>query len=583
MQKGVLFTEQNKKPSASDNLNQTRMFNIPQSNPDTASGNSAAGRPSADALRSRMNAADKQNPQRPANAQRPVSNPQIREQHPTRPVQQPQNIRQTQTADSARADQVPNRAVNRQNMVNPAPAKTDKPAVQPRRTPEEIQRAREEQRVREEQRIREEQRAREMQAKTTEVKRSGFTDSGLTVKKKKEKVRFTDGEGGNTVVSVIKAIVYIIFVVIISVFASIFIILVGNDVFAFVKNDEVRDVVIPEYATLDEVATILYENEIIAYPKIFKLYAVAEKDDGEYVAGTYSISPMYNYEELLDAFKEKPVTGWQEIMIPEGYTTDDIINLFISRGIGTKEGFVDVINNYEFDYWFIDELGEDWSADGRIYRLDGYLFPDTYQFYNNSSEVTVIKKLLKRFNQIFTQEYRNQCAEMGYTVDEMITLASMIEKEAGSSAEFFYVSSVFHNRLNNPYVFPKLESDATIVYAIQHDTGTRPALTGSDLTYDTPYNTYTHNGLPPGPIANPSASAMLAALSPTKTNYYFFVSDAGVTYFSETKDEHEAYIAKIASRQSSAAQQTTGDMSAEEAAASGQTEGQTTGEAVPAA
>lgn len=413
----------------------------------------------------------------------------------------------------------------------------------------------------------------EMRAKTTEVCHSDFNaakSAGNAGKSgKTEKPRFTDGEGGNTVVSVIKAIVYIIFVVVISVFASIFIILVGNDVFAFVKNDEVRDVTIPEYATLDEVATILSENDIIAYPQIFKLYAVAKKDDGEYVAGTYSISPMYNYDELLDAFKEKPVTGWQEIMIPEGYTTDEIINLFVSKGIGTKEGFVDVINNYDFDYWFIDELGEDWASDGRIYRLDGYLFPDTYQFYNNSSEVTVVNKLLKRFNQIFTKEYRNQCAEMGYTADEIITLASMIEKEAGSSAEFFYVSSVFHNRLNNPSAYPRLESDATIVYAIQHDTGSRPSLTSGDLSYDTPYNTYTNAGLPPGPIANPSASAMLAALSPTKTNYYFFVSSGGTTYFSETKAEHDAYIAEIVAKQTTT-QQTTGDMSAEEAVTGGQ-------------
>ncbi|MBE6598807.1 MAG: endolytic transglycosylase MltG [Ruminococcaceae bacterium] len=430
----------------------------------------------------------------------------------------------------------------------------------------------------------------ELDAKTTEVKvseqaavkktvkRSEFSDSGTasklrTVKKEpEERLKFADGEGGNTVVSLIKAIVYIIFVVVISVFASIFIILVGNDVFAFVKNDEVRDVVIPENADLGDVADVLYENDIIAYPQIFKLYAHINGEDGKtedgkskFVAGTYSISPMYNYDELLVAFEEKVDYGVQDIMIPEGYTTDEIIDLFVSKGIGTREGFVDVINNYDFDYWFIDELGEDWGADGRIYRLDGYLFPDTYQFYNNSSEVTVIKRLLRRFNQIFTEEYREQCASMGYTVDEMITLASMIEKEAGSAAEFFYVSSVFHNRLNNPAAYPKLESDATIVYAIQHETGERPNLTST--TYETPYNTYTYGGLPPGPIANPSASAILAALSPVKSGYYFFISDGGVTKFSETRAQHEALIAEIRQKsQAASSSQQTGDMSAEEAA-----------------
>lgn len=105
----------------------------------------------------------------------------------------------------------------------------------------------------------------------------------------------------------------------------------------------------------------------------------------------------------------------------------------------------------------------------RIYRLDGYLFPDTYQFYTSTNEVTVIGKMLKRFSQIFTKEYRNQCAEFGYSVDEMITLASMIEKEAASPSEFFLVSSVFHNRLNNKWNFPRLESDATVLYVLRHE------------------------------------------------------------------------------------------------------------------
>ncbi len=399
-----------------------------------------------------------------------------------------------------------------------------------------------------------------MEARTTEVKHSEYSAvkraeaaKERVHKEKKEKTRFSDGEGGNTVISLIKAIVYIVFVVTVAVFSSIVIIAVGNDVFAFVKNDEVREIVIPEYATLDDIATILHENEIISYPRIFKLFAVAKHDKREYVAGTYQISPMNNYEELLDAFKKKEVTGVQDITIPEGYTTDEIINLFVSKGIGTKEGFVDVINNYAFDFWFIHELGEDWAADGRIYRLDGYLFPDTYQFYNNSSEVTVIRKLLNRFNQIFDKQRREHCAVLGYTVDEMITLASIIEKEAGSPAEFIYVSSVFHNRLNKPQQYPRLESDATIVYAIQHDTGERPVLTGADLLYDTPYNTYTKNGLPPGPIANPSASAILAALMPKETNYHFFVSDGGVTYFSETKAEHDQKVAEIKNKQQAAA------------------------------
>ena len=364
-------------------------------------------------------------------------------------------------------------------------------------------------------------------------------------------------EGGNTVVSVVKAIVYIVFVMIVSVFLALVIINVGNDMFAFVKSDELVEVTIPEYATLDEVTDVLYQNDIIRYPTIFKLFAVAEEDDRKFVAGNYTVHGMMNYEDLLDAFKEKPVVGIKKITIPEGYTTDEIIDLFVSEGIGTREGFIDVIQNYEFDYWFIDELNANGVSEDRIYRLDGYLFPDTYEFYLSSSEATVVNKLLKRFSQIFTREYREQSAAFGYTVDEVITLASVIEKEAASPSEFFIISSVFHNRLNNPWAFPKLESDATIVYQMQHERGERPQLTGADLEVDLAYNTYTNDGLPPGPIANPSASAMLAALSPVTTNYYFFYHHKGTIYPSETKEQHNAIVAEF---KSYTEEQTTGDL-----------------------
>ncbi len=376
---------------------------------------------------------------------------------------------------------------------------------------------------------------------------------------KKKKRSPGNDEGGNTVVSVIKAVVYIIFVLIISVFLSISVITVANDVFAFVKSDEVVEVTIPEYATLSEVSEILYKNDIIKYPTVFKLYAVAENLDGEFLAGTYPVTPMMNYETLLGEFKEKPVSGTVTITIPEGYTTDEIINLMVSHGVGTKEGYVDVIQNGEFDYWFLDDLEASGRTANRMYRLDGYLFPDTYEFYKSSSEEVVINKLLKRFGQIFTKEYRDQCYALGYTVDEMITLASMIEKEAASPSEFFLVSSVFHNRLNNKWSFPRLESDATVLYVIAHDKGERPkTVTPQDLQYSTPYNTYLYEGFPPGPIANPSASAMLASLSPVSTEYYYFyyMSSRGRTVYSATKSEHDAYIA--ADRQG--LQQTTGDV-----------------------
>jgi len=354
-----------------------------------------------------------------------------------------------------------------------------------------------------------------------------------------------ESEGGNTIISVIKAITYIVAVVTVSVFLSVFIILVGNDIYALVKDDTVVDVIVPDYATLDDVADILHENSIIAYPNIFKFYANFKNDDGVFLSGSYSLSPMMNYDELLAAFKPKKPSGVSRITIPEGYTTDEIIDLFVSRGIGTREGYVDVINNYEFDYWFIEALGENWADSGRFYRLDGYLFPDTYDFYNASSEEVVIGKLLKRFNQVFVDDYSHRAEELGYTVDQVLTLASMIEEESGSQSDFFYVSSVFNNRLRNPASYPCLESDATVVYAIHHDTGERINPTAEDLAYESPYNTYTNKGLPPGPISNPSAGAIRAALYPSETKYYYFYAvSAHWTVYSTTYEEHLQVIDK---------------------------------------
>lgn len=364
-----------------------------------------------------------------------------------------------------------------------------------------------------------------------------------------------ESEGGNTIISIIKAITYIVAVIVVSVFLSVCIILVGNDVFAFVKDDTMVEVTIPEYATVNDIAEILHANDVIAYPGIFRFYGYLNKvdvlpegseDSSVFVAGTYTVHPMMNYDELLEAFKKKAPSGISRITIPEGYTTDEIIDLFVSKGIGTREGYIDVINNYDFDYWFIDALEENGVSENRYYRLDGYLFPDTYEFYNASSEAVVIGKLLKRFNQVFLDSYSQKAKELGYTVDEILIIASLIEKEAGTQADFFDISSVFNNRLKNPANYPYLESDATVVYAIHHDTGERINPTGEDMTYESPYNTYTNKGLPPGPIANPSASAIRAALYPSVTDYYYFYSESTyITHYSTTYEEHKKVIAEM--------------------------------------
>ncbi|MDD4773013.1 MAG: endolytic transglycosylase MltG [Eubacteriales bacterium] len=345
-----------------------------------------------------------------------------------------------------------------------------------------------------------------------------------------------------TLTSVMKAIIYIVFVLITSGFLSYFGISVFNDVFAFVKPDDEIDIIIPEYATINDISEILKDNDVIRYPSIFKLYAKLRRDSGEYLAGAYTVTPSMDYDMLLSDFKPKKKPRAEvSITIPEGYSVDQIIELFTSRDMGTREGFIEVIENGDFSKynlnWFIAETEADRNSD-RKYRLEGYLFPDTYYFYSDSNEYTIIYKMLQNFYNKFDESYKARCEELGYTVDEVIVLASMIQAEAKYPSEYSSVSSVFHNRLNNPSgpTQGRLESDPTIQYMME-DPKTIPE--GADTEIDHPYNTYIIKGLPPGPICNPSLNAIQYALYPAETDYLYFVAQTnGYHLFAATHEEH---------------------------------------------
>lgn len=349
---------------------------------------------------------------------------------------------------------------------------------------------------------------------------------------------------GSVFSSLIKAMIYIVFVIIASIFLAYFIIVSVNDIFAFVKSDADIEITIPEGADIDEVTDILKENGIIEYPYLFRFYSDLIEHDGNFLPGKYTVSPSMNYDFLLSAFRPSfsKETIW--LTIPEGYCVEDIINLFTSNGVSTREEFIKAINDTQYDFEFLKPLYEN-PPEGRTYLLEGYLYPDKYEFYVDSSAETVIYKLLDNFERKFDELYYERAQDLGLTVDEILTIASLIQSEAYYLDEYEYVSSVFHNRLNTPYSYPKLESDATIVYAIYCATGTRPSSSSlsSQKFFESPYNTYLCNGLPPGPICSPSYNAITCALYPADSKYYFFVSDSsGRMTFSKTLSEHLAAI-----------------------------------------
>ena len=335
--------------------------------------------------------------------------------------------------------------------------------------------------------------------------------------------------------------IYIVFVLVVSGFLSYYIIVIANDVFAFVKEDDAITISLDEYATTKDLSLALHDKGVIQYPYIFQLYAKFRHHDDDYLSGEFTVSPSMNYDDLIYACKPRSAAREQiSITIREGLTINEIIDVFVDRGIGTREGFIDVIENHEFDYWFLNEMTN--VSTYRTYRLEGYLYPDTYYFYTDSSEYAVIKKFLDRFNEMFDERYKESCAAVGMTVDDVITLASIIQMEAKYVSEYGAISSVFHNRLNHPSYETAgfLNSDATIQYALNER---KSVLTSEDTELDSPYNTYTNKGLPPGPICNPSLDAINYAMYPDDTDYYYFVSRRnGYSFFAHTAEEHAANI-----------------------------------------
>ena len=215
-----------------------------------------------------------------------------------------------------------------------------------------------------------------------------------------------------------------------------------------------------------------------------------------------------------------------KIDIPEGYEIYKVADLLESKGLIDKDKFYYLIDNGNFDYDFIAEIPE------REMRLEGYLFPDTYEFVPND-EFGIINEMLGRFEEFYLK-YKESIDNSYLSLDEVITLASIIEREAGS-ADKLLVSSVFHNRINSTD-YPYLQSCATVQYVLKER---KPVLSVEDTKIDSPYNTYINKGLPIGPIASPGEESIAAALNPAQTNYYFFVLGSdGKHHFTTTYQEH---------------------------------------------
>lgn len=316
---------------------------------------------------------------------------------------------------------------------------------------------------------------------------------------------------------------------------------VSNDVFAFIKPDLATEIVFGEEDAFSA-GRKLSENGVVDFPYLYVVYCRLRGDDRLTVPGTYTLSAGMSYDEIRRALcTEKKPKSEVAVTIPEGSTAIDIIKLLTAAGIGTESGFLEAMNSLDYDLDFVKELSSlpESRKNSRKVMLEGYLFPDTYFFSVNGTERQAVEKMLRNFGEKFNERYRASCSAQGMSIDDAVTLASVVEKEARHREDFKKVASVFRNRLRSKRL-RKLESDATVVYAFG-----RP-ITAVDLYTDDPYNTYRYEGLPPGAVCNPGKRALLSALEPADTKYYYFVSDkSGNMYYSETKAEHDGYVGMI--------------------------------------
>lgn len=291
-------------------------------------------------------------------------------------------------------------------------------------------------------------------------------------------------------------------------------------------SEVTKEIVIPEGVGANKVISILKDEGLIKSELVMKAVIKITGSGFKIQSGKAEISSKMGYftikDKLLNANSSIKVT------IPEGYEIDDIVKLFSEKlGIDEQELYNE-LENGQFEYDFItDQL-----PSGR-YRLEGYLFPETYYFGKNMTAHQVIDVCLSQFDRIYTKELKKETEKKGFTVHEIVTLASIIEKEGKTDLD--KISSVFHNRLRD-YRFSYLESCATVIYVTKSP---KDRLTYKDINVQSPYNTYLNKGLPPGPIASPGEEAILAAIYPAETEYFYFSAlDDGTNTFSKTYDEH---------------------------------------------
>ena len=326
------------------------------------------------------------------------------------------------------------------------------------------------------------------------------------------------------------------------------------------KADKTKDV------DIDSIANKLAEAGLIEHPDLFKLFATLTGKDQDIAPGTYTLNSYFDYNAMINGMTySAPAREIVTVLVPEGYNCAQLFALLEEKGVCTVDELEDYAANGELsDFWFLEGVKR-----GHKYCLEGYLFPDTYEFYTNDEPKRVLEKFLKDFDYRFSdlmradfeemkERYGKMLASHGYSADhiaqnpltmhQLVTLASIVERESSNGSESFDIASVFYNRLTNTKEFPFLDADATVHYAIGDYFGEIKKLTQNHLATESPYNTRGYQkGLPPGPICNPGIYSLYAVLDPNETDFHYYVLNpkSGVHIFSRTYNEHQQRLKEL--------------------------------------
>ncbi len=334
------------------------------------------------------------------------------------------------------------------------------------------------------------------------------------------------------------------FIFAVSIVLAMVIIGFGKDMLGIGKSDTTKLIIIKEGSTTEEIAQQLKDEGIIKSPKFFVIFSRLRKADSMYIAGEHFIRANMAYETIIQNLTtdEEKNKNSVEVTFPEGITIFDAAQILEENNVCSQDDFLFYFNAAGYGFEFEDRLPVDSQL--KFKPMEGYVFPDTYYFYEEMDPEKVCQKIYLNFDNKLTDDRIKKMEELQLSMDELITFASIVQKEAATTNTMTMVASVFWNRLNHPDEFPKLQSDPTTNYA---NNVIKPNQDVYNKTMIEAYDTYQGAGLPPGAICNPGIEAIDAVLANQKSDYYYFIANiyTGETLFAETLEKHEENQQKI--------------------------------------